>query len=260
MTERVKLLETAARPTAPSAHAESFYASVLRDLSASGLAFLVGGTYALTAYTGTTRSTKDLDLFCRPGDYLRILAHVERTGYAIEIEDDRWIGKVRDGESFCDVIFASWDGIIPVTERWFRHAPEIELFGTRVRIVAPTELVWSKAFIQSRHRYDGADITHLILKQHDEIEWRRLLGYMDQHWEVLLMHLLNFRWIYPSERHHVPRWLMDELLDRAKLQLGLPSPWTKICRGRMLSRADYEIAVRAWGFGDPTGTSEFDNG
>jgi hypothetical protein len=36
-----------------------------------------------------------------------------------------------------------------------------------------------------RHRYDGADIVHVIIKQHDRIDWRRLLGYMDLHWEVL---------------------------------------------------------------------------
>src|SRR6266516_6811386 len=64
------------------------------------------------------------------------------------------------------------------------------------------------------HRYDGADIAHLILKQHAQIDWRRLLGYMDLHWEVLLVHLLNFRWAYPSERANVPRWLMDELIVR----------------------------------------------
>ena len=47
---------------------------------------------------------------------------------------------------------------------------------------------------------------------------------MEVHWEVLLMHLLNFRWIYPTERDNVPRWLMDELLER------LPSSST--CRRR----------------------------
>ena len=72
-------------------------------------------------------------------------------------------------------------------------------------------MIWSKAFIQLRHRYDGADIAHLILKQHAQIDWRRLLGYVDLHWEVLLVHLLNFRWAYPSERDCVPRWLMGTL-------------------------------------------------
>jgi hypothetical protein len=249
--------EAAAEPSAPSVQAEAFYASALRDLAGSGPAFLVGGTYAVSAYTGVTRATKDLDLFCRPGDHLRILARFQDLGYRVEIEDDRWLGKVRAAEDFFDLIFASWDGSFPVSEEWFEPAPQIELFGTKVRLVAPTELVWSKALVQRRDRYDGADIATIILKQHARIDWRRLLGYMDLHWEVLLMHLLNFRWAFPSERDAVPRWLMDELLARARLQLELPPPQTRICRGRMLSRIDYEPAVRDWGFADPDGNMEW---
>src|SRR6266566_5799551 len=74
--------------------------------------------------------------------------------------------------------------------------------------------------------------------------------YMDLHWEVLLVHLLNFRWAYPSERENVPRWLMDELIVRLKQQLDLPSSRVKICRGRIFSEIDYEVAVKEWGFAD----------
>ncbi len=70
------------------------------------------------------------------------------------------------------------------------------------------------------------------------------------------MHLLNFRWIYPSERDAVPAWLLDELLDRLANQRQLPPPQLKICRGRMFSRSDYEIDVRDWGFADVDGEIE----
>jgi hypothetical protein len=111
-------------------------------------------------------------------------------------------------------------------------------------------MIWSKAFIQLRHRYDGADVVHMILKQHDQIDWHRLLNYMEQYWEVLLMHLMNFRWIYPSERDNVPRWLMDELLDRMHNQLEMPPSNVRMCRGRMFSRIDYEPDIKQWGFAD----------
>ncbi len=256
MIDASKAFVAAAEPTAPSVQAGTFYATALRDLSAAGLPFLVGGTYAVAAYTGISRATKDLDLFCRPGDHLRILDRCQTHGYRVEIEDDRWLGKVRAAEDFFDVIFASWDGSLPVDEAWFRQAPQVELFGTRVGLVAPTELIWSKALIQRRDRHDGADIAQVILKQHERIDWRRLLARMDLHWEVLLMHLLGFRWVFPSERDHVPRWLMDELLARAKLQLELPPPQTRICRGRMLSRIDYEHVIGDWGFAEPGGETE----
>jgi hypothetical protein len=250
VTKTIHTIDAAAEPAPPSAVAEAFYADAVRELSKLGLPFLLAGTYALSAYTGITRATKDLDILCKPRDYPRILDRFKTLGDAIEIEDERWLAKVFRGEHFFDVIFASVHGGMPVSDQWFEHAPRVEVFGIPVRVIAPTELIWSKAFVQLRHRYDGADIVHLILKQHDRIDWRRLLGYMDLHWEVLLVHLLNFRWAYPSEREQVPRWLMHELLGRLEQQLDLPPPRVKTCQGRMLSPIDYECAIKEWGFAD----------
>src|SRR3954447_12046164 len=205
-----------AAPTLKNPEAEAFYAEALRELGASGIPFLLAGTYAVSAYTGITRETKDLDIFCKAGDYPRILSHFKDLGYAIEIEDERWLGKVFKGQHFFDVIFASSNGTMPVGDEWFEGAGRIEVFGAPVLIVGPTELVWSKCFIQLRHRYDGADVAHTILKAHDQIDWRRLLAYMEVHWEVLLTHLINFRWIYPSERRSVRGWVMDELVARVE--------------------------------------------
>src|ERR1700730_8684286 len=59
------MINAAAEPTAPSPQAQTFYAEALRELSRLGLPFLVAGTYAVSAYTGNSRSTKDLDIFCK---------------------------------------------------------------------------------------------------------------------------------------------------------------------------------------------------
>lgn len=247
-------------PTLIDPQAESFYAEALRELSALGIPFLLAGTYALSAYTGVTRQTKDLDIFCKAGDYPRILAHFKAKGYAISIEDDRWLGKVHRGRHFFDVIFASSNGSMPVGDDWFENARRVELFGTVVNIIGPTELVYSKCFIQLRHRYDGADVAHTILKSHDAIDWRKLLAHMEVHWEVLLTHLINFRWIYPSDRDCIPRWLMDELLERLQAQRELPPPDMKVCRGRMFSRIDYDIDVKEWGYADVGGEGDMRDG
>ncbi len=251
--------EARAAPTLKNPEAEAFYVEALRELSELGLPYLLAGTYAVSAYTGITRETKDLDVFCKAGDYPRILAHFKDKGYAVEIEDERWLGKVFKGRNFFDVIFASSNGTMPVGDAWIEHACRIEVFGTPVQIIGPTELIWSKCFIQLRHRYDGADVAHLILRAHDRIDWNRLLGYMELHWEVLLTHLLNFRWIYPAERDVVPVWLLDELLDRLANQRQLPAPQMKVCRGRMFSRVDYEIDVKEWGYADVGGEGEWRN-
>lgn len=238
-------------PASPSAH--GFYAGALDILCASGIPFLIAGTYALNAYTGLRRQTKDIDVFCKPGDYPRILHLFQERGYTPTIEDERWLAKVWKDEDFFDVIFNSTAGVTPVSEAWFIEEREAEIFGHKVRILPPTEFIWSKAFVQNRERYDGADIIHVMLKEHETIDWRRLLTYMEPYWEVLLAHILNFRFVYPTERHRIPQWLMDELLERLKLQDGLPVPETRICRGRMFSRTDYRIDIQEWGFADIAG-------
>ena len=245
-----------AEPTLDSSEAEAFYTEALRELVGTGIPFLLAGTYAVRAYTGITRPTKDLDIFCKAGDYPRILAHFKQLGYSIGVEDERWLGKVYKGRNFFDVIFASSNGTMPVSDAWFENARQMEIFGSLARIVGPTELIWSKSFIQLRHRYDGPDVAHVILRAHDQIDWQRLLAYMEVHWEVLLIHLLNFRWIYPSERDRVPGWLLDELLDRLAKQRQLPAPQMKVCRGRMFSQIDYEIDVKEWGFADVGGEGD----
>ncbi|TIQ36222.1 MAG: hypothetical protein E5X48_10520 [Mesorhizobium sp.] len=249
-------IDAKAEPTPESAEAEAFYTQAIRELTATDIPFLVAGAYAVSAYTGLSRQTKDLDIFCKAGDCARILAHFKDLGYAVEIRDDRWLGKVLQGRHFFDVIFASANGTMQVEDQWLEHARQVDLLGSRVRIIGPTELVWSKCFIQDRGRHDGADIAHTILKAHDQIDWQRLLSYLDVHWEVLLMQVLNYRWIYPSERSHIPDWLLDELLARLARQRQLPSPRMKICRGRLLSQIDYEIDVKQWGFAGVGGVGE----
>src|SRR5215216_6127266 len=130
-----------AEPVAASAEAEAFYREVLRELGRSGLPFLLAGTYAVCAYTGISRPTKDLDVFCRAGDCPRILGHFKELGYAVEVEDERWIAKVRKGDDFFDIIYASANGTMPVGEEWFTHARQVELFCSRVRILRRTKLI-----------------------------------------------------------------------------------------------------------------------
>lgn len=257
-TDALPSLQPKAEPTLQNPEAEEFYSEVIRQLVAAGLPFMLAGTYAVSAYTGISRPTKDIDVFCRPRDYPQILAYFKRKGYRIVIEDDRWLAKVFKGRIFLDVIFASSNGTIPIDERWFTGARESTVFGTPVKVIGPTELVWSKCFIQARDRYDGSDIAHVILRASDEIDWMRLLQHMNAHWEVLLIHVLNFQWLYPSERSKVPEWLMDELLGRLAARRLEPPLKSKLCRGRLMSSQDYEIDVKLWGFSDARGDGESD--
>lgn len=237
----------------PPGEALAFYQECLRLLKESGIPFVISGTFAVTAYTGISRPTKDLDVFCKPGDYPRILAFFQRHGYRTEVEDERWIAKIWSNDRhFFDVIFAMSNGTIAVNDSWFGE-DETEVYGHRVRITPPTALILSKVFIQDRYRYDGADVNHVILKQSDAIDWAGLMNQMDLYWEVLMAHLLNFRFAYPTERDRIPRWVMEELTGRLQAQVDLPPPRVRVCRGRLFSPRDYIADISQWGFGDVVG-------
>ena len=240
----------------PSPAAEAFYREVLQHMAQSEIPFLVSGTYALASYTGIDRPTKDVDVFAKAGDSLKLLHYFQERGFDVEIVDERWLSRITRGELFVDVIYNMPTVTTHVTDDWFANAPMAELFGAQVRLVPPTQFIWSKIFVQDHHRYDGADVAHIILKKHDQIDWRQLLSHMELYWEVLLMALLNFRFIYPSERHVVPRWLMDELLERLGDQYDVKGPGKKVCRGRIFSPRDYAIDVDRWGFSDAVGNLE----
>ncbi|MGQ0559754.1 MAG: hypothetical protein ACT4OE_09245 [Sphingosinicella sp.] len=237
----------------PPPEAVDFYVDSLRLLTEAGFPHLLSGTFALSCYTGISRPTKDLDIFCKPSDAPKILGFFKQRGHRIEVEDERWIGKVFKNDSFFDVIYNMSTASIPVTDDWFREVYECEVYGTKVRITPPTEFILSKLFLMDRYRYDGADVAHVILKKHEEIDWRRLLSAMELYWELLLVHLLSFRFIYPTERDRIPRWLFDELMERLRAQAQMPPAQMRICRGRLLSPRDYIVDIVEWGFADVVG-------
>jgi hypothetical protein len=233
--------------------ADSFYAEVLKILKDSKFTFMVAGGFAVNAYTGLRRPTKDIDIFVKAGDYPKILNKLGSLGYKTQIDDERWIAKIFKGKLYVDLIFGSSNLVAPVTDDWFKNCQTAKFFNYEVKIPSVTDLIRSKVFIQSRERYDGADVAHLILLRHQEINWERLLCEMEQYWEVLLIHLLNFRFVYPSQRELIPSWLMRELLSRLQHQFELPTSKMKVCRGRMFSVTDYAADVTDFGFADVVG-------
>jgi predicted nucleotidyltransferase len=244
----------------PPPAAEAFYSEVLKLMAESQIPFLVSGTYALASYTGIDRPTKDVDVFAKAGDALKMLSFFKERGFDVEMVDERWLARITRGELFVDVIYNMPTVTTHVTDEWFTDAPAAELFGAKVRLVPPTQFIWSKIFVQDHHRYDGADVAHMILKRHEEVDWRRLLSHMELYWEVLLIALLNFRFIYPSERDAVPKWLMEELLERLKDQGDVKGPGKKVCRGRIFSPRDYAIDVDQWGYSEAVGNLEEQSG
>jgi hypothetical protein len=229
----------------------AFYRQALRLLGESQVPILVGGAYALAHFAGIGRHTKDLDVFVKPKDCPRVLDVFARAGYATELTFPHWLGKVRRGDLFVDVIFGSGNGLAEVDDGWFAHAVEATVFDLPVRLCPAEETICSKAFVMERERYDGADIMHLIRAWGPRLDWQRLLRRFGPHWRLLLSHLVLFRFVYPGERDQVPAPVLAELLRRLHQEMNTPPPPDRVCRGTLLSRAQYLVDIEAWGYQDP---------
>ncbi len=227
-----------------------FYRHTLEIFTASGIPFLVGGTHAYYRYTGVARETKDFDLFVARDAYPRIVEVLQQAGYQTELKFPHWLGKVYKDNAFIDLIFSGGNGEAAVDAEWFEHAIEGKIFGIPVRLVAPEEMIWSKSYVMERERYDGGDVMHLILRTGKRLDWNRLVSRFGDHWRLLLMQIVKFGFVYPSERHRIPPAITDLLLQRFTAEMNERSSPGKVCYGTLTSRAQYLVDVREWGFAD----------
>ncbi|WP_437875058.1 hypothetical protein [Sorangium sp. So ce513] len=211
----------------------------LESLLCAGVPFMVAGAYAFFAYTGIFRDTKDLDVMLEERDMPAAFRALERAGFETELLDPRWIAKAHAGERFIDLIFSSSNGLAVVDGGWFEHARPATILGHSCLIAPVEEIIYTKAFVDERERYDGADVNHLIYACGDEMDWERLLARFGPHWEVLLAHLTLYRFVYPGARSRVPAWLMEELCRRTLDQSRAGDAPVRVCRGNLISRRQY---------------------
>jgi hypothetical protein len=235
----------------------AFYRDAMAVVQRAGIDFLGGGAYALGQYTGIERHTKDLDLFVRPRDAGKTLETLAAAGYRTELSFAHWLGKAFGDDGFVDVIFSSGNGIAQVDDAWFVHAVDANVLGMPIRICPVEEMIWSKAFVMERERYDGADIAHLLLFCGHRLDWKRLVRRFGAHGCVLLNHLLLFGYIYPNERAIIPDAVLNELWQDSQNRPVAGPGEERLCRGTLLSREQYLMDVQHWGYRDarlqPTG-------
>lgn len=241
-----------AAPQPDSAERHAFYRSSLETLTSAGVPFLLGGAFAFASYTGIKRDTKDLDLFVRERDLRAALDALAASGLQTEVPFPHWLGKASRGDLFVDVIFSSGNGVAAVDDAWFDHAVDGEVFGVRVGLVPAEELLWSKAFVQERERYDGADVAHILRARAERLDWRRLFVRFGSNWRVLMAHLVLFGFVYPGERAKVPAAVMEALTRRLQAETAAaPAEADQgVCRGTLLSREQYMADLEQWGYVD----------
>lgn len=227
------------------------FKGALEALNQNGIRYVVGGAFAMHFYTGVWRYTKDLDIFLLPNDVQRALNILQRLGYHTRVEAENWLAKAFKRDYMIDLIFGEGNWLHQVDERWIEHGKAGSTLGVPTRIAPIEEIIWSKAYVAERTRYDGADIVRLLNVSKGKLDWRHLLDRFDDHWELLFSYLNLFRFVYPTHKNYVPEWVMKELIERMQRDLKEAPPRQKICRGTMLDRLSYIHDVEEQGYHDP---------
>ena len=211
-----------------------FYREVLSALTVAEVPFLVGGAYAFCRHAAIDRKTKDLDLMIKEETWPAVARALRARGINTRLTFPHWLGKALSPAGQVDIIFNGGSGLTRVDDDWFRYGVPATVLGHRVRLCPPEELMWSKAFIMERERFDGADVLHLMRAHAERLDWARLCRRFTGHEAVLLAHLTLFAYVYPSEAARLPTWVVPALTGAAR---WTRSRWPGLPRHAHLARA-----------------------
>src|SRR6266480_6979694 len=210
-----------------------FHRRSVAALQAANVPFLIGGAYVVEAFAGVSRRTKDFDLYIRPRHVRAAMDALAGAGYKAEMTFPHWLAKAACGRDCVDLIFRAGNGLCEVEDSWFERAHDDELLGLQVKLCAPEEMIWMKAFIMERERFDGGDIAHILVSCAEKVDWEHLVDRFGPDGRVLRSHLVLFGYIYPGEQGRILAAVMDDLIGRLRKEAPAGGH-QRLCRGTLL--------------------------
>jgi len=208
------------------------YQGVIDEARERQIPFALGGAFAVAAYTGFWRNTKDLDLYVRPQDrdsLIEILSQHGFTDYFDELPYDRWwIYRGFRSGTIIDIIWAAANHRTEVRE-WWMEGPEVEVRARRVRVLPVEVIVQDKLYILQRERCDWPDVLNLLYSCGACMDWERLLEEMKDDLPLLGGVLSVYRWMAPAAARAVP----PSVWRRAGLPPSSPEPAGPIVQSRV---------------------------
>jgi hypothetical protein len=175
----------------------------------TGLPFMLGGGFALAAYTGRWRNTKDIDFYVLPHHRQTFIDAMTRAGfddYYEQLAYDRgWIHRCfRDG-TIVDLIWSMANRRAEAQPSWFENGTEITVRGEPLKLIAAEELLWCKMYVMQRDHSDWPDVLNLLQAVGPELNWQRVLENVGEDLPVLRALLTMFGWVSPGRAAELPQ-------------------------------------------------------
>jgi hypothetical protein len=191
------------------------YRDAIACVRKTGLPFMLGGGFALAAYTGRWRNTKDIDFYVLPGQRRSFIDAITNAGFTDYYDqwayDRGWIYRgFRDG-TIVDLIWSMANRRAEAQPSWFEHAREIVVRDEPLKLIAPEELLWCKMYVMQRDHSDWPDVLNLLYAVGPDMDWTRVLDNVREDLPVLRAILMIFGWLCPSRAAEFPQSLKRRL-------------------------------------------------
>jgi hypothetical protein len=191
------------------------YRSAMEALRSAGTPFMLGGGFALAAFTGRWRDTKDIDFYVHPGDRHAAITALSRAGFAdyyVQRPYDRnWIYRSIKDNRIVDIIWSMANQRAQVDRLWFERGATLNIRGEHLRVVPPEEFMWCKLYILQRDHCDWTDVFNLLYTSGAQLDWDYLLRRVEKDVPLLQALLLVYRWLCPQYAQRLPRLLWKRL-------------------------------------------------
>ncbi len=196
------------------------YRNIIQRAHEHGIKFAMGGAFAVAAYTGRWRDTKDLDFYVLPEDKDRMIEVVTQAGfsdyYPVLAYDPGWIYRAYQGDTIADIIWAMANRRAYVDETWIEAGKQVEIRGEHLHVIPAEEMIWGKIYIMQKTRCDWTDIFNIIYAVGIKLDWQHLIQRLGPDLPLLRGVLSVFSWLSPQRSQVLPAWLWAEV--------GLPQP------------------------------------
>ena len=171
-------------------------------------------------------------------------------GCHTELTFPHWLGKAMCGDDFVDVIFSSGNGSRSRRRLVRRTRSTARCSACRCMLSPAEEMIWSKAFIMERERFDGADVHHILRARAARSTGRACCAASARTGACCSPTWCCSASSTRATRSGIPAWVIEQLITALTRRRARRRRTSTLCYGTLLSRAQYLIDIDKWGYED----------
>jgi hypothetical protein len=174
----ISMNDSAAGPTIEDTGLRSALKQSASALKADGVAFALGGGYALWA-SGAPEPIHDVDMVVPEDEVQAAVDSLSAAGFSIERPPEDWLFKAYLDDDLVDVLHRLAG--VPVERELIDTATEREILGVRIPVLPPTPIMIAKLLSLSEHYADFASLLPPVRAVREQLDWPAIASAVNGH-------------------------------------------------------------------------------